>query len=454
MGSDVGELARGLFPGGTLVDFCLDEMKKEYMIEVTKSLLESGVKVIYEAAFKVNGLLSICDILVNRGNYFDIYEVKSSTGVSDVYIRDIAFQCYVLKECGIAFRNAYIVHINNQYTRKGELNLHELFKTEKVTDEALAVIDEIPQTIPDIFDLIKSKHEPLMDIGPHCFSPYACQFKGYCWNKIPENSVFNLQQNRKKFELYNQGIISFQDILAAGINLKPSQKMQIDAELYGDEYIDRANIAKFLDQLRYPLCFFDFETFQPPVPLFENTRPYQQIPSQFSLHVLEQEGAALQHYEFRAIEGEDSREPLIREMIRLIPLGACVLAYNMTFEKSIIKALAKDFPAYARELMIIHNNVRDLMTPFQKHYYYNKSMKGSHSIKYVLPALFPDDPELSYTKLGLVHNGGEAMTAYLSLTSLPEEERVKIRRALLEYCKLDTLAMVKLWEKLREVSGR
>ncbi|MHB1454289.1 MAG: DUF2779 domain-containing protein [Saccharofermentanales bacterium] len=453
-GNEVGALARNLFPGGTLVDFCLDETKPDkHMVEVTKSLMAGGCRVLYEAAFAVDDLLVICDILVRNGRTYDVYEVKSSTKVSEVYIRDVAFQCHVLQSCGIRVKNAYVVHINNEYTRKGDLDLHKLFRTVKVTDEAFSMKDEIAQTIPDVFDLLRSSQEPVRDIGPHCSNPYECQFIGYCWNRIPENSIFNLQRNGRKFEQYNQGIITFPEMLASGLPMTAGQKMQIDAELNDTIYIDKHSISKFLDDLYYPLCFFDFETFQPPIPLFDNTRPYQQVPTQFSLHIIGHEGAATQHYEFLAREGEDPRETLIREMIRLIPANACVLAYNRSFEKSIILNLANDFPAYKRELMAIHDNIQDLITPFQKRHYYVKAMKGSHSIKYVLPALFPDDPDLSYDSLGLVHNGSEAMSAYLNLANMPEEDRLKTRQALLEYCRLDTLAMVKIWEKLREVSG-
>ncbi len=454
VGTEVGVLARDLFPGGTLVDFCLDDKdKKINMINVTKSLMESGCKVIYEAAFNVNNLLVICDILVKKGNFYDIYEVKSSTGVSDVYIFDVAFQYFVLKACGIPVRNVYVVHINNQYTRSGDLDLHKLFKTVKVTNEALDLQDYIAQNVPQAFSILESDSMPVEDIGHHCDSPYECQFKGLCWSHVPEHSVFNLTRNNKdnKFALYNQGIISFEDILKSGIPLRPAQKKQIEAQLFDTKFIDKNGISEFLDTLYYPLCFFDFETFQPPVPLFDGTRPFQQIPSQFSLHLIESEGAPLQHFEFLAKEGQDPREDLIQHMIRYIPGNGCVLAYNMAFEKSVIRNLASDFPAYEESLMTIHDNILDLMSPFQKRYFYTKAMEGSHSIKYVLPAMFPDDPDLSYDNLGLVHNGGEAMSAYLSLPNLLESDRLELRQALLAYCKLDTLAMVKIWERLREV---
>jgi hypothetical protein len=189
----------------------------------------------------------------------------------------------------------------------------------------------------------------------------------------------------------------------------------------------------------------------PPVPLYDGTRPYQQIPSQYSLHYIDALGGKLEHREFLAQEGMDPRPSLVKSLVENIPTYACVLAYNMAFEKGIIRNLSESFPEKHEELMSIHDNIMDLMEPFKAKYYYIKEMQGSYSIKYVLPALFPYDEELSYQNLDLIHDGNEAMNAYAALTELPEDERLKVRQSLLDYCRLDTLAMVKIWERLSEL---
>jgi Domain of unknown function(DUF2779) len=223
--------------------------------------------------------------------------------------------------------------------------------------------------------------------------------------------------------------------------------MQVKAELDGAEFIDKAGISEFLNLLRYPLYFLDFETFQAIIPMFDGTRPYQMIPFQYSLHSLEHKGSECKHYEFLGQQGQDPRESLVKRLVADVPAGACVLAYNMTFEKMVIKNLAEQFPAYADKLMSIHDNIVDLMAPFRSKYYYTREMQGSYSIKYVLPALIPG---MKYDGMAIC-NGGEAMNAYANLHLVKDEAEVEsIRKALLEYCKLDTLAMVVLLGKLRD----
>ena len=206
-----------------------------------------------------------------------------------------------------------------------------------------------------------------------------------------------------------------------------------------------------MKDLYYPLYFLDFETFQQPIPKYDGIRPYMQIPFQYSLHYIENEKGELKHKEFLAEAGIDPRRKLAEKLVNDIPKNACVLAYNMQFEKMVIKNLAELYEDLREDLLIIHNNIKDLMIPFVDRMYYCKEMQGSYSIKYVLPALFPDDPELDYHNLPLVHNGGEAMSVFATLDQKTKEEQEKIRQGLLVYCKLDTYAMVKIWEKLKKI---
>jgi len=216
-------------------------------------------------------------------------------------------------------------------------------------------------------------------------------------------------------------------------------------------HIEREYIAEFLKTLSFPLYFLDFESFQPAIPLYENSHPFEQIVFQYSLHYIEHKGGALKHKEFLAYPGTDPRRALAEQLCCDIPMDVCTTAYNMSFEKSCIKGLAKLYPDLAEHLMNIHDDIQDLMIPFQRKYYYNKAMQGSYSIKYVLPALFPADPDLDYHNLEGVHNGAEASATFNRMPSMSEEEQQAYREHLLKYCGLDTLAMVKIWEKLNEV---
>ena len=294
-----------------------------------------------------------------------------------------------------------------------------------------------------------------MGLGRHCFDPYDCGFWGHCTEALPRWNVFNVagMQKRTKCRYYDLGIISFEDLLT-GAKLNDSQRMQISYEVQDlDDHIEADSIGSFLETLSYPMYFLDFESFQPAVPLYENTRPYDQIVFQYSLDFIETEGGELKHREFLAWPGSDPRRELAEQLCRDIPLGVCTLAYNMTFEKTRIKELADLYPDLADHLMDICYNIRDLMVPFQKKQYYNRAMQGSYSIKYVLPALFPDDPSLNYHNLEGVHNGTEASAAFAEMENMSEEELLACRENLLKYCGLDTFAMVKVWEKLREAAG-
>jgi hypothetical protein len=343
------------------------------------------------------------------------------------------------------------VHINNQYTRHGDLDIKSLFTTAELTASAEECRDMVGEDIRWMREL-DAMDCPKIDIGSHCSNPYDCDFMAHCWAHLPTPSVFDISRLRseKKFELYYKGIWSFKDLPEA-CSLNPSQLMQVDAELSGKKIINIAGIKEFLDTLSYPLYFLDFETFMPAVPLFEGTRPYEQIPFQYSLHIMEKEGGEVMHREFLAEAGIDPREDLAKRLVADIPEDVCVLAYNMVFEKGVIKRLAMQFPAFAGRLMSIHDSILDLMAPFRRKDYYTREMNGSYSIKSVLPALVSG---LGYDGM-VIGNGGEAMNAYAALRMAKDEtEADDIRKALLDYCRLDTYGMVLLCDKLKEVTAQ
>lgn len=453
VGHKVGDFARELFPDGTLVNFdANDPQNIPRMISRTQELIDLGERIIYEAAFSFDGLLAIADILVKREYGYDIYEVKNSVKIKPVNIDDVSFQYYVINQSGLKVANVYVVILDKEYVRNGELEIDKLFKIINVTDKARSNQLEVVERIDKASNVLLMKNHPVVDIGPHCSNPFECPFAGHCLSHIPSTSVFDIQKLNKKFEYYRKGWITFEDLIKNRVELNKKQLIQVNSHLCDNVYIDIPNIRRFLEKLHYPLVFLDFETLKSAIPLYDYSRAHQQIPTQFSIHIIESEGSALKHFEHLADENEDPRRKLAENLVSIIPENACVLAYYMAFEKTIIKNLADIYPDLRSRLLSIHDSIIDLSDPFRDKYYYAKEMNGSYSIKAILPALFPNDPELSYENLGTIKNGSEAMNAFPKLRSMTVEERERTRKDLLEYCKLDTLAMVKIWEKLKQVT--
>jgi hypothetical protein len=452
-GNKVGDLAMGYF--GEFVEVPFDRDNFEGMLEETQRLLAANTPVICEATFSYGGDLCMVDILRVFGNGVEIIEVKSSTKCADIYLHDMAFQYYVLSMCGLNVRRVSLMYVNNQYVRHGRLDLHELFTLEEHTDDVLEMQNEVADNITAIKSTATSQVEPKIKIGLQCGAPYECGYKQWCWRDVPENSVFDISgmQKTKKWELFNNGIVSFQDILNSGTKISPNYLRQVEYEVKKtDPYIDREAIQGFINGLSYPLYHLDFETIQLAIPPWDDTRPYIQIPTQYSLHIEHRPGE-VEHREYLGDGITDPRRAIAEQLCSDIPPDACVLAYNKTFELGRIKALAELFPDLSAHLMSIHRNIQDLMIPFSKGYYYAWILRGGYSIKDVLPALCGDDPELDYNALNLVHNGDEAMNTYPLLAAMPPDEQEQTRYALLTYCRLDTLAMVKTLERLREMCG-
>ncbi|MBR3661439.1 MAG: DUF2779 domain-containing protein [Bacilli bacterium] len=421
------------------------------MIDDTKKALEKDNIVICEASFLYKNNFCSVDILEKKGKDLYLYEVKGSTSMKDVFLHDMSFQYYVLTSLGYNIKKYYLVYLNNKYYRQGKLNLNKLFTKVDVTDKIIELQDHVISKLKEINNYMQEKKVPGDDIDLKCFKPYACPYWKYCTRNLPKPNVFDIYKlnKQKMIGYYKENIITFKDL--EKVNLNSNQMMQIEYELNDkDDYINKDNIRKFLNTLTYPLYFLDFETFQLPIPKYDNTCAYQKIPFQYSLHYIEK--GKLYHKEFLGSK-KDPRRELAERLISDIPENVCVLAYNMGFEKGVIKNLAYLFPDLKEHLLNIYDNIKDLMIPFQKKDYYNKLMKGSYSIKYVLPALFPNEKELDYHNLELVHNGSEAMSYYDTLFDKPISEQEYIRKCLLEYCKLDTYAMVMIYEKLLEVTN-
>lgn len=455
-GTRVGELAKGLF--GEYEDIKFNE-NLNIMIEKTQELLKNKPNIITEASFNYDNNFCSVDILKNDIDGVEIYEVKSSTEVHNVYLDDASYQCYILNNLGLNVKRVCIVYINNQYIRGDELEIDKLFNIEDITDIAKSKQEEIKNNI-EMLNKYMEEHdennEPITDIGMKCSDPYECEFWDYCTRELPKPNVFDIaggMRKDKKFEKYYEGKISFEDLQYEDLN--PKYLEQIDFELNNLEpKIDVDAIRNIMDSLKYPLYFIDYETYQLAIPEFKGTKPYQQLPFQYSLHIIKEKGAPVEHKEFLAeVEDKDFIRHFAESMINDIPENGSIIIYNKSFEPARNNEIARMYPDLKDEMDRFNNNMVDFLIPFKQRKYYTKEMHGSASIKAVLPALYPNDPELDYHNLPVVHNGGEASEAFLSLKDKSKKEQEKIRHGLLVYCELDTYAMVKLWEKFKEIIG-
>jgi len=443
IGQDVGRLARELFPDGEEIVFELDKIGDN--IQRTKNLIQTGGQTIYEAAFVHDDILVFTDILHKGEEGWELYEVKASGSVKDVYLNDVALQVHVLTGGGITLAKACLVHINTGYVRLGEFDLHSFFVIADLTETVLEMQEVVQQEIVRMRQAVAGEM-PAIDIGPHCSDPYECNFSAFCWQHVPEVSVFNLyfMPWTRRFELYNKGVLAFED-LPKDFYLSEIQKMQVETHLHGQEFINPAGIRDFLATVTEPTGFLDFETFMQAVPEFDNQRPYQQIPFQYSLHILSQGNLAQK--EFLAAPQGDPREAFIRRLIADTQDCQVLVVYNQAFEKRILTELARDFPTWHEDIQSIKTRIIDLLVPFRQGNYYLKAMNGSFSIKSVLPALIPG---MGYDHLA-ISNGGMAMEAFPMYRNAHDPaEQERIRQELLEYCRMDTLAMVRIIDMLNE----
>ncbi len=406
LGTNVGLLAQGLFPGGVNAE-PPDSFSYHLSVAKTKQLIEEGAEVIFEACFQHNAVLCAIDILVKEKNKWYAYEVKGTTKVKEPHIMDAALQYHVIINSGIQLEDIFIVHLNNQYVRRGDIDLHELFTKASIHEQVKEQQKFISTKIEELKKLVADKIEPIVEVGDHCFKPYDCDFTEHCWKNV---EVEEWKSDR-------------------------------------ESYINKEYLSEFIGGLQYPLYYFDFETIMPAVPEFNESRPYQQIPTQYSLHIQKTKDSELLHTDFLGDGIADPRESLIKELLASIGTVGSIVVWNSSFEVSRLKEISRDFPIYENQIHDVIERVVDLMVPFRKKEYYHPGFNESYSIKKVLPVLVP---ELSYSALE-IQDGGIASLIYSELKNQTEEKRDEQRKNLLEYCKLDTLAMVKILERIIKV---
>lgn len=436
-GTAAGKLATDFFPNGTAIP----AFPTDGSIRKTLDALDNGVEHIFEAAFDFENIHVKVDVLRHLDNdQFDIIEVKSGTSVKDVHLDDLAIQRYVLENNGLEINSTILMHMNKDYRHPDEGMFVFSDQTEKVNMR----MPGVPENLEMMRRMLGQEKPPESQIGPQCKNPYECPLMERCWHHIPEMSIFNIPGFRGRWDYFNQGIILLDDMPEDFMGT-PGQMPFINSYRSGEPHIDRPGLEDFMSQLIEPIYFMDFETLQLAVPKYNGTKPWQQHTVQWSVHVLED--GEMRHHEFIHAEDSDPREPFIQSLLDVLGDSGSIVVYNAPFEGGRLREIAEAFPQYRERIDNVLARLWDQLAVFRK-YYCDWRFRGSNSIKNVLPVLVP---ELSYKNLE-VQEGGAAMVQYARMISLPDgEEKGAVKKNLLKYCELDTLAMVEIHHVLIDI---
>jgi hypothetical protein len=442
-GTEVGVLARRLFPGGVLVTE--DYTDQAGAMASTRGLLaRTQVPPLYEAAFLYDGVRMRADVLVpQQSGTFDLVEVKSTSRLKSEHLYDVAIQWYVLNKQGLRLRKACLCHLNSSYIYPGgSYELDALFQMEDVTSESASRQTEIPSQLEEMRRPLACPNPPEVTISGRCDKPYTCPFYGHCHTNQTEHDVSQLPRAGAALldGLRATGITNIRDIPASFPGLNPLQRRVRDCVVNHRLHVD-PELPRSLQRLASPVHFLDFETFNPALPLYVGTRPYQQVPFQWSLHTLTGD-ESLTHREYLHDGASDPRQPFAASLVDALGDTGPVVVYS-GFESARIRELAAALPGLSvRLLALLDGRLVDLLQLVRNHCYH-PAFHGSFSIKSVLPALVP---QLDYHDL-TISDGATASIAYAEMIrpSTPRERRQKIRANLLAYCERDTLAEVELF---------
>ncbi len=451
MGHTVGDLAKKLWPDGIEVPAGgVDRPDLDATVATTREVLRRR-KPVFEASFLSDepaGRRYVrADVMVPApGGAWDLVEVKSSTRTKDVNIWDVAFQAGAIEGAGVKLRRLSLMHIDTGYVRNGPIEPARLFAADDVTDQARTRMHDVPAMFADYAATIGGAR-PEVPIGPHCVNPYTCAMKDVCWAHLPEHHVSTLVgAGRKSFDWAARGIHEVAAIPQR--ELSGSQRVQAGAVRAGRMMVDTHAVHALLDNLEYPLWHLDFESVNPAVPLFDGTRPFQQVPFQFSLHVQDAPGAAPEHIEYLSTDDRDPRPGLLEALSAIGPHGT-VLAFNATFESQVLAKLGATFPAWREMTDDLGARLRDLADPFRSFAVYHPAQKGSYSLKAVLPAL----TGAGYEGMAIA-DGQAAGRQWLQAVYRPElsqADRDVILANLRAYCGKDTAAMVEILAALQDM---
>lgn len=450
IGHRLGEIARRLYDPkqlGQLVD--INKLGIGPALELSNSLLKER-KILFEAGISAGGVLAFTDVMVpatRRGKpVWRVIEVKSSTSVKGYHRDDAALQAYVMKSAGIDYSSISLAYIDNAFTYNPEEGYVGLLIQENLTKEVGARLNEVKEWVKEAHSIVGRTSEPSIRTGRHCTEPFECGFHAYCSKAEPKAthpaSVLPRVQSRElKVLIEANPSLELADVPDDLLN--ELQTRTKSHTLSNTLFFDQKGAARALAKHRLPAYFLDFETIQITIPIWKGMHPYQQIPFQYSVHQLSRK-LELSHRDFIDLSGKDPSEAFATSVIEAMGEKGPIFVYNAAFEMARIRELAGRFPRLKKRLLALNVRVVDLL-PIAREYYYHPSQEGSWSIKQLLPAIAPD---LRYEELEGVQHGGDAMAAYAEAISqhTTDERRREIERQLREYCKLDTVAMVRIWQ--------
>jgi hypothetical protein len=462
-GHQVGEIARTLYdPKGMGTTLDIATLGVPALLKATKALLLKR-KPIFEAGFgngdSVRGALALADVLKPErdGVSWRLIEVKSSTSVKEYYLDDVAIQYYVATKSGVALKRIHLAHIDSTWTYPGDGDYNGLLIEEDVTEPAKARQNEVKRWLREAHAIVAQPDPPQHALGRHCQEPFACGFEDHCraqdeaangivphpieWLPGRKSKAFDEHVAARKARSMNDVP---DDVLS-----RVQQRVKTHT-ISAMTYFDAVGAAEEVRTHRLPALFLDFETASFAVPIWAGTRPYEQIPFQFSLHRLGRRGA-IAHSGFLDLTGSDPSERIAKALVAACGTHEPIFAYNKGFEGARLKSLANRFRKLSKALLAIESRLVDLH-PIAAGFYYHPDQHGSWSIKKVLPAIAP---ELNYEALDEVQDGGGAQSAYqeaIRPETSPERQRA-IRDQLWRYCRLDTFAMIRLWSHFAGRAG-
>jgi hypothetical protein len=440
-GHQVGEIAQRAYPDGLLI--APDNDLARALTE-TQELLPLG-RPLFEATFVHEGVLVRVDLLLPQDAGWHMAEVKSSTSVKDYHLHDVATQLWVARACGLPVARASLRHVSNRFVLETPGDYTGLLSDADVSGPAAELLPGLPQTVAQASSTLEGG-EPDIAVGGQCTKPFDCPFQAYCNRDLSPGPTYPIAL------LPGAGGRNVAGELAAAgyadLALVPAHRIRGPlllrihaATLTGKPYRDAMGAAQSMANWGWPRYFLDFETIAFAVPIWIGTRPYEQVPFQFSCHRLDQDGVS-SHTMFLDLSGQDPGLACAKALLDGLGTEGAMVAYNAGFERACLQRLAERFPQFASGLQQIARRVVDLL-PVVRHHYYHRDMRGSYSIKAVLPTLVP---QLSYQALDGVQDGTMAQAAYLEAVApdCDPVRREQLSRQLSEYCKLDTWAMVEL----------
>jgi hypothetical protein len=440
-GHTVGEIACDLWPSGVMVEA---DKGLGAALTTTRELIEAGHPgPIFEATFEHDGVLIRADILSRDGaGGWHLAEVKSSTSVKDYHLGDLATQVWVLNEAGLKLSGAAIRHIDTSFVLQPEGNFAGLFADADCLADIGAVVRDRTQVVAAARSVLAGD-EPVITPGNQCSNPFDCEFWGWCTRDVPAGPEWpvDILPNGGGKRWRAQGVENLLELDESALSVRHA--MVLAATRDDIPYHDDEGARSAMKNWGWPRAWLDFETINPGIPRWAGTRPYQQVPFQFSLH-LEQKDGTITHHEFLDISGDDPRRLCAEALIAMVPEGATIIAYSAGFERGVLRNLAEVYPELALRLIAMAEATQDLL-PVARAHWYHRDQRGSWSIKAVLPTV----GVLDYAGME-VKDGAEAQAAYLEAIH-PGTETIRKRNleeGLRVYCERDTWAMIAIARKL------